>query len=115
MRATPLSHGGAIIVRPLTARRDASHALLDARPVEALDLHGYTLAEAVRTAKNFVVTWQRRAPGAVVRIITGKGKGSANGPVLRERVRRLLKSELRGLVAESTLALDEGGFLVRLK
>jgi DNA-nicking Smr family endonuclease len=51
----------------------------------------------------------------VVHIITGKGRGSANGPVLRGLVKGLLRGELRGMVAEWQLDDAEGGYRVRLR
>src|SRR6266496_5212705 len=49
--------------------------------------------------RSFLNSWRSRTTGAIVHIITGKGKGSANGPVLRGLVKSLLQGELRSLVA----------------
>jgi len=51
----------------------------------------------------------------VVHINTGKGKGSANGPVLRGLVKTLLQGELRAMVEESQLDDGEGGYRVRVR
>lgn len=104
--------------RPAGPRRpvfDSSDALLDATPVEALDLHGHSATEAVTLAKGFVSTWQRRAPGAVVHIITGQGRRSVAGAVLKPAIARLLRTELFSLVADWSPDGDDGGYLVKLR
>jgi DNA-nicking Smr family endonuclease len=94
---------------------DASDPLLDAAVDGELDLHGFNAIEAPSAVRRFLETWQRRKPGALVHIITGKGRGSANGPVLRGLVKGLLRGELRGMVAEWQLDDAEGGYRVRLR
>jgi len=94
---------------------DARDPLLDARADAELDLHGCGATEARSAVRAFLESWRRRKPGAVVHIITGKGKGSAGGPVLRGLVKSLLQGELRGLVAEWGLDDGEGGYRVRLR
>jgi len=94
---------------------DASDDLLDARPVASLDLHGFTAAETPQAVRSFLESWRRRKPGAIVHIITGKGKGSAGGPVLRGVVKTLLQGELRSLVATWGLDDAEGGYMVELR
>ncbi|HYK82314.1 MAG TPA: Smr/MutS family protein [Gemmatimonadales bacterium] len=96
-------------------RFDSSDPLLDAPVAERLDLHGDTAAEAAGRLRGFLTGWARRGSGRVVHIITGKGRGSAGPPVLRALVGRLLAGELRGLVAESALDEDDGGYKVRLR
>jgi hypothetical protein len=51
----------------------------------------------------------------VVRIITGKGKNSPDGPVLLPRVRTLLKGALAKYLAEWRLGDDGGSFVVRVR
>jgi len=94
---------------------DSRDPLLDGRVVAELDLHGFGAAEAPGAVRAFLATWQRRQAGAVVHIITGKGKGSANGPVLRGLVKTLLQGDLRALVAEWGLDDAGGGYKVRLR
>jgi DNA-nicking Smr family endonuclease len=94
---------------------DASDPLLDGRVAAELDLHGLRAAETPSAVRAFLASWQRRQPGAVVHIITGKGKGSANGPVLRGLVKTLLQGELRAMVAEWGLDDASGGYRVRLR
>lgn len=94
---------------------DASDALLDARADAELDLHGFVATEVPSAVRSFLQSWQRRRPGAVVHIITGKGKGSATGPVLRGLVKGLLQGELRSMVDKWTLDDGEGGYRVRVR
>lgn len=89
--------------------------LLDADPVATLDLHGDTAAQAEPRVRNFILTHSRISNGHVVRILTGKGRGSPRGPVLPSVVRRTLKGELGRFVDEFDRDLDEAGFMVRLK
>jgi DNA-nicking Smr family endonuclease len=94
---------------------DGGDSLLSAPLAGRLDLHRLTADQAEIAVRNFIDTWRRREPGAVVLIITGKGKGSADGPVLRPAIEALLKSRLRGFVSEWALDDSEGAFRVRLK
>jgi DNA-nicking Smr family endonuclease len=94
---------------------DSGDALLDASVDAELDLHGYTTTEVPSALRAFLQTWQRRKSGAVVQVITGRGKGSANGPVLRGFVKNLLQGELRTIVGEWGLDDGEGGYRVRLR
>ncbi len=96
-------------------RFDASDPLLDAPVAERLDLHGHTAASAAALVRGCLASWARRGPGTVVHLITGKGRGSPGAPVLRGLVARMLKGELRGLVAEWALDDAEGGYKVRLR
>ena len=95
-------------------RFDSHDDLLDATTAATLDLHGQTVAEATAHVRSFLATWQRRAPGAVVHVITGKGRRSPNGPALLPAIRSFLKSAPATLVREWARDMDEGGFLVRL-
>jgi DNA-nicking Smr family endonuclease len=94
---------------------DASDPLLDARPAEVLDLHGRSAQEVPALVREFLTNWQRRAPGGVVHIITGKGRGSAGGAVLKPQVAALLKTQLRALVADWDRTPDDGGYVIRLR
>jgi DNA-nicking Smr family endonuclease len=80
-----------------------------------LDLHGLTTQEAESAVRGFIDRSRRRQPGCVVLIITGKGKGSAEGPVLRPAIQQLLKTTLSGYVEEWALDDSEGAFRVRLR
>jgi DNA-nicking Smr family endonuclease len=94
---------------------DSSDSLLDARAEAELDLHGLSAPEAQVAVRTFLESWQRRKAGAVVLIITGKGKGSPNGPVLRGLVKNLLQGELYALVKEWRLDDGEGGYRVKVR
>ncbi len=89
--------------------------LLDTPPAATLDLHGDTGVEARARVRSFLETWRRRQPGAVLHIITGKGKGSAAGPVLRGLVKTLLQGDLREFVAEWARDEAEGGYKLRVR
>ena len=94
---------------------DARDPLLDARADAELDLHGFGAMEARSAVRGFLESWRRRKPGAVVHIITGRGKGSPGAPVLRGLVKTLLRSELRALVSEWGLDDGEGGYRVKVR
>src|SRR5690348_6633004 len=94
---------------------DSSDALLDA-PVDAqLDLHGCSATEAPSAVRTSLDPRRRRKQGALVRIITGNGKGSANGPGLRGLVKGLLQGELRVMVAEWQPDDGEGAYRVGMR
>jgi DNA-nicking Smr family endonuclease len=94
---------------------DARDPLLDVRADAELDLHRFGAMEARSAVRAFLESWRRRKTGAVVHIITGKGKGSANGPVLRGLVKSLLQGELRGMVSQWSVDDGEGGYRVRVR
>ena len=94
---------------------DSRDPLLDLRADAELDLHGLGAVEARSAVRAFLESWRRRKAGAVVHIITGKGKGSASGPVLRGLVKTLLQGELGALVAEWGLDDGEGGYRVKVR
>jgi DNA-nicking Smr family endonuclease len=96
-------------------RFDAGDGLFDAPLAGRVDLHGLSTDQAEGVVRNFLDTWRRRQPGAVILIITGKGKGSADGPVLRPAIQTLLRTRLSGFVAEWALDDSEGAFRVRLR
>lgn len=83
--------------------------------VETLDLHGHTADEAERRLEMFLDRIAATAPGAVVRIITGRGVGSAGKPVLQGAVRDALNGWLRDQVDEWVVDVGSGAYLVRVK
>jgi DNA-nicking Smr family endonuclease len=87
---------------------------LDGPVHDSLDLHGMTGTEAVTAVTAFVQRLYRRQPGALVHVITGKGRGSPGRPVLKTRVRTLLRSDSLPAAAWAE-DLDGGGYLIRLK
>ena len=101
--------------RPTQPRFHASDDLFDAPLADRIDLHGMSAAQAEAAVRSFVDTWRRREPGAVVLIITGKGKGSEGGAVLRPAIRTLLKTKLSGFVSDWALDDSEGAYRVRVR
>ncbi len=96
-------------------RSGVSDDLLDAEPAAEMDLHGLSADEARRKLLNDLPAYRARYSGCVVHIITGRGRNSANGPVLKPLVRELLQGPLAGHIRDHTQDLDEGGYLVRLR
>jgi DNA-nicking Smr family endonuclease len=87
------------------------------RPAEAVfDLHGQAAAEAVNNAERFLLAQARARPGAVVRIITGRGRAGGGAPI-RTGVRSLLRRwrEESRVIRDYLLEESEGSFLIRLK
>jgi hypothetical protein len=102
--------------RSKSPRFDASDPLLGARVTAQLDLHRLTADEVERLVRNFLETEQRRSGrGAVVRIITGKGLNSPDGPVLLPKVRALLEGPLSRYVVEWRLGDDGGSYVVKVR
>jgi DNA-nicking Smr family endonuclease len=86
------------------------------RSADALfDLHGQTVLDAVANAERFLRAQAKARPGAVVRIITGRGRGGGGAPV-RTRVGSLLRSlkASGAVVRDYTLEDSEGSYLIRL-
>lgn len=84
-------------------------------PGAIFDLHGQSVLEAVANAERFLQAQARARPGAVVRLITGRGRSGGRAPI-RTRVRTLLRrlKEDGRLVRAYELEDGEGSFLVRL-
>ncbi len=87
---------------------------LDGPIDDTLDLHGFRAREVRTHVAAFLASLRMRQPGALVHLITGRGRGSAGGPVLRSTVRTLLRKANADLVEAWGLDDAEGGFLVRL-
>lgn len=86
---------------------------LDGPVADTLDVHGMDAAAANAAVTAFLRRVAKHSPGALVHVITGRGRGSPGRPVLKPRIRTLLKSgELP--VAAWGEDLDGGGYLVRL-
>ena len=82
---------------------------------DQLDLHGEVADVASRKATWFIDRWARQQPGAVVRIITGKGNRSTAGKaVLEPAIRRILDENASEHVREWTTDIGGGSFLVRV-
>src|SRR6476620_2303246 len=80
------------------------------------DLHGQTVGQAVANAERFLRAQARARPGAIVRLITGRGRAGGGAPI-RTRVRTLLRSlrDQGAVVRDYVLEDSEGSFLVRLR
>lgn len=87
---------------------------LDGPVDDTLDLHGMSGIEAGPAVTAFVQRVRKRQPGALVHVITGKGRGSPGRPVLKSKVKTLLRSGTLPVHAWAP-DLDEGGYLIRLK
>ena len=87
----------------------------DREPAMVFDLHGQSVLEAVRSSGQFLATQRKARPGAVVRLITGRGSGGGGAPV-RGRVGTLLRQlkETGTVVRDYQREHGEGSFLVRL-
>jgi DNA-nicking Smr family endonuclease len=81
---------------------------------DTLDLHGMTGIEAAAAVTAFLLRVRKRQPGALVHVITGRGLRSAGRPVLKAKVKTLLRAGTLP-VADWAEDLDGGGYLIRLK
>jgi DNA-nicking Smr family endonuclease len=88
----------------------------DRSPAATYDLHGQSVLEAVKNAESFLRSQARARPGAVVRVVTGRGKGGGVAPI-RSRTRTLLRrlKEQGTVVRDYVLEDSDGSFLVRLR
>ena len=87
----------------------------DRPPAATFDLHGQTVSEAAANADRFLRAQAKARPGAVVRMITGRGRAGGGAPI-RTRVRSQLRAlrEQGVVVRDYVLEETEGSFLVRL-
>lgn len=82
---------------------------------DTLDLHGENSVTAERRLESLLVRYHRTQPGAVVRVITGRGTRSEDGPVLPGAVHQLLVGRLSRYVREFTVDQGAGAYLVRVR
>lgn len=87
---------------------------LDGRVDETLDLHGFAAVEARTVLAAFLKSAQQRHPGGLLHLITGRGKRSAAGPVLKPLVKAALAATPSTIIKEWGKDDNDGGFLVRL-
>ncbi|MEO8031262.1 MAG: hypothetical protein ABJC74_17645 [Gemmatimonadota bacterium] len=87
----------------------------DREPAMVFDLHGQSVLEAIRSTGQFLTIQRKARPGAVVRLITGRGSGGGSAPV-RGRVGTLLREMKDGgtIVRDYQREHGEGSYLVRL-
>ncbi len=93
---------------------DPRSSLHGALVADERDLHQMTADEAEQQLRWFLERWCRQNPGAVVRVITGKGTRSSGAPVLKPLVRQLLDGPLAGLVEDYVVESGGGAYLIRL-
>lgn len=88
----------------------------DRTPAATFDLHGQTVSEAAANAERFLRAQCKARPGAVVRLITGRGRAGGGAPI-RTRVRTLLRDlqQRADAVRDYEMEDSEGSFLVRLR
>jgi DNA-nicking Smr family endonuclease len=84
-------------------------------PQATFDLHGQSVLEALRSAEQFLRAQGKARPGAVVRLITGRGRSGQGAPI-RTRVGTLLRRlrDSERIVRDFQLEDTEGSYLVRL-
>jgi DNA-nicking Smr family endonuclease len=87
----------------------------DRSPDAMFDLHGQSVIEAAPNTERFLRAQARARPGAVVRLITGRGRSGGGAPI-RTRVRGLLRTlkESGSVVRDYVLEDTQGSYLVRL-
>lgn len=88
--------------------------LRHALPADEIDLHGDRTETARRRLRAFLQRTGRRHPGRAVRVITGKGLHSPDGPRLRPMVLRELRRSDH-LVSDWEVSPDRGSVMVRLR
>ena len=93
---------------------DSRDDLLDGAAA-TLDLHGRSADEARAMVRRLLGAESRSKRGRVVHIITGKGKGSQSGAVLRPLVAAELRGACAPLIADWSRDTDDGGYVVRLR
>ena len=93
---------------------DSRDDLLDGAAA-TLDLHGRSADEARAIVRGFLTTESQSKRGRVVHIITGKGRGSQSGAVLRPVVAAELRGTCAPFVADWSRDADDGGYVVRLR
>lgn len=90
------------------------HAGAHDRLYPTLDLHGETAESARRRAERWLRACQRDGE-PVVQLVTGRGRRSPAGPVLRPEIEALLGALRReGVVEHATLVAAGGAFRVEL-
>ena len=81
---------------------------------EETDLHGLDSHGAEVRLESFLMRWAAE-PGAVVRVITGRGNRSDGSAVLKPLVGKLLVGKFARYVRRHTLEPTGGSYLVQLR
>jgi DNA-nicking Smr family endonuclease len=87
---------------------------LDGTPDDTLDLHGFRAAEALAHFAQYLSRERKRSPGALLHVITGRGRNSPNGPVLKSVIRKAIVADAGRRIADWGRDPDDGGYLIRL-
>lgn len=98
----------------MSRRRGRRAEVMRGSLLPTLDLHG----ETVESARRLAVRWleEQRAEGErVVRIVTGRGKHSLAGPVLRDEIGALLRERTGGMVIRAEEEAGGGAIRVELR
>ncbi len=104
----------------MTRRRSAStyghdpFDPLEGRVDDTLDLHGFSATEARARLEQYFAGARRQRAGQLVHIITGKGRNSPGGAVIKPAVRSLIRSGAIADIVRWGIDDDEGGFLARI-
>ena len=93
---------------------DTGNRLRFAIPATSIDLHGLRVDAARQKLEAFLRRVARTHPGQAVRVITGKGRNSPDGPRIKPMVLEEL-SYSHDVVAEWEISMDGGSVLVRLR
>lgn len=88
---------------------------LDGPIAETIDLHGFRREEARLRVIAVVTAAHRKRRGELLHIVTGKGRHSPDGAVLKGAVKTILKGELAPMIKAFGPDLDDGGYLVRVR
>jgi DNA-nicking Smr family endonuclease len=87
-----------------------------AKAVDAsTDLHGLDALTAEVRLEAYLTRWSASRPGAVVRVITGRGNRSGGRPVLKPLVRELLEGRLARYVNRWTVEPGGGAYIVEVR
>jgi DNA-nicking Smr family endonuclease len=99
---------------PEKAADEPIDSLLVKAVEDETDLHGLDTHGAEIRLEGFLLRWAVK-PGAVIRVITGRGNRSEDGAVLKPLVDRLLRGRFERYVAQHSLEPGGGAYLVRIR
>jgi DNA-nicking Smr family endonuclease len=86
------------------------------KPVDgSTDLHTLDARTAELQLEAFLTRWAAAKPGAVVRVITGRGNRSEGPAVLKPLVRELLDGRLARYVRRYSTEAGGGAYLVQMR
>lgn len=103
-----------LAMRKRTPRSPDPFDPLDGTADDVVDLHGFRADEVRTHLPGIISRFARQHPHGLLHIITGKGRRSPTGPVLKSAVRALLR-EPDPRIAHWAPDLEGGGFLIRFR